>query len=231
MTFNPYAPPESNSQYEGLSADTEFLISDKCILCGDEVNLPKVCIITGTSYELVEQQSTLKWTPDLLYKFRLILLVMLFPALSILPAALLPGTAATVFDYAVVAIPFAVVVGNLIAWYLSFRLRRRVEVTWHVAKRHHLRQEKRRSQWKSGGVLGLVLCGRSLYGAFSGDVFWQNSVALLAIFTLVCFIKSRQREQPVIAGRHEGLNILTGFSPEFMQNVNAMIEGQGNTQN
>ncbi len=233
MTSNPYAPPESNSQFAGLASDTEFLISDTCILCDNEVSLPKVCIYTGKTEDVIRQQSTLKWTPRWLHNIRVIFIFLMFPAMSILQSGMLRS-----FVPIQLKIPFpdassVFFIGIIILSYLAIRSTRQVMITWYVSRQHDLEQQRRRRFWQRVrlvglGVLCLVLVANSvLVGRRLGFAF-----PILVLTFLVVAIFKRKGKLTVakpdltIAGRHEGLNVLTGFSPEFLQTVNAMVEEQ-----
>ncbi|APZ93163.1 hypothetical protein [Fuerstiella marisgermanici] len=233
MTSNPYAPPESNSQFAGLPSDTEFLISDTCILCADEVALPKVCIYTGKSEDVIPQQSTLKWTPRWLHNIQVILVFLMFPAMSILQSGMLRSLVPTQLKIPFLDATSAFFIGIIALSYLAIRLKRNVMVTWYVSRQHDVEQQRRRRFWQRVRLVGLgalclvllassVLVGRRLGFAFP--------VLVLTFLAVGIFKRKGQltvaKPNLTIAGQHEGLNILTGFSPAFLLAVNAMIEEQ-----
>ncbi len=224
MTNNPYAPPESPTSFEGLPADTEFLVSDKCILCGDEVTLPRVCVVTGGKVDVVPQQAVLKWTPRSLYVVRLFMLVLLLPALSSLPFALQTAASATLPN-APAIIVCVVLAGNVLSWCLAFHFARRANLTWYVDAGIQRRKQDRRRFWKRASLLGVVLMGTAIVGGFNFHEGLLAAVAPFGLGTVLCVSKFKSGHDLQLAGQHQGLNILTGMSPSFLQAVNAMIEG------
>jgi len=232
MTSNPYAPPESNSQFAGLPADTEFLISDTCILCSDEVALPKVCIYTGRTEDVICQQSTLKWTPRWLNNIQVILVFLMFPAMSLFQSGKLSNILRIRSEITVFVVAPLLILGPLILWYLNFRCSRRAMVTWYVSRQHDLKQQRRTRFWRRANLLGVGTLW--VFFVAAGLLGWLLGIGLL-IFVVTFWVFSlfkRTRERPdaetklTIAGQHEGLNILTGFSPAFLLAVNEMIEEQ-----
>ena len=225
IEHNPFRAPEQDSQYQLLAADTEFLISDECVLCGSEVQLPAVCILSGDTDELVRKQSVLKWTPRWLVLVRGLLIIVALPmsgslTLVLSNSGMLFGKqpvrglelAPMLFVYAV----FTAAIASIVA---GFALTHRLRITWYIEASYLWALRKRRLQTLATGIVGIVL----FVGSISYDLFVP-----FGIVGLLCVLLSASRVRiagrPVFAGRHQGLNVINGLSSLFLGRVQAIIE-------
>ena len=60
-SFNPYQAPDATSDGAALAPDTDFLFNDKVVAGTSRILLPRICIATGATEFLVEQESQLSW--------------------------------------------------------------------------------------------------------------------------------------------------------------------------
>jgi hypothetical protein len=227
--FNPYRPPESGPQNATLSPDTEFMVSSECVLCGPDVTLPEVCIRTGDRDELERQSDVLRWTPVMLHRMRLVLLGFGLPfAVQVLLVASQQPMGATsaleqVPTAAWLTLVLVVVLTPTVLWF-AHRTKRSVQATWYVERGLVDRQQRKREAWKvTAAVLAFLFAGAVVLGIMVSEsylvfTFWTGLPAILSL------IQARRRIQPQIVGTHQGLNILAGFSPLFLQEVLSIIE-------
>lgn len=65
---NPYAAPETTSvQPVGTIPVSQFYVDGNLIMCGKQVVLPAVCVITGETEDLVLMKKTVTWVPKWIY--------------------------------------------------------------------------------------------------------------------------------------------------------------------
>lgn len=229
IPHNPFQPPASDTEHHGLSPETEFLVSDKCILCGDQIELPRFCIESGTTNDLVSRSATLKCWPPLLSRLCLIFLLVLCPivANAALFARRRTGGAGPRSLWENPAFWTSIAIGvfsiTVVLFVLARRFTRHIQVTWFVENRilmenrlrskHHL---KWALVWAAGFVALVVLAN-----------YWEGAAGFL-VFTVVsgflCVSQSRQKTQPTVVGQHKGLNILKGLSPAFLREVQSLID-------
>jgi hypothetical protein len=234
-SFNPYRPPENEPQDTTLSPDTEFMVSSECVLCGANVTLPEVCIRTGDKDELERQSDVLKWSPFVLHRLRVVLLGfgLPFAAQVLIVASQQPvGTLSAADQVSAAAwltLLLIVVLTPVVLWF-AHRTTRRTQATWYVERGLMDRQRRKRKAWKvTATVLALLFFGAIVLGIMVSEsylvfTFWTGLPAILSL------IQSRRRVQPQIVGTHQGLNILAGLSPLFLQEVLSIIERRsGNT--
>ncbi|MEO2028564.1 MAG: hypothetical protein ABGZ23_22045 [Fuerstiella sp.] len=227
--FNPYCPPESSPQDAALSPDTEFMVSSECILCGPEVSLPEVCIRTGDRDELQRQFEVLRWTPTWLHRTRVILLVMGLPVAGqvlIMRATQPIQNTPQIAWLSVLALVVVCVLIPAVLWGAA-RASRRIKATWYLESNLMLRHRRKQRIWMViACVLGVMFAASVLLGIFVSEsflilTFWTGLPAIIALGW------SRRLIQPHVVGTHQGLNILAGFSPLFLQEVLSIINGQG----
>ncbi len=204
-----------------LPVDTEFLISDQCIVCGDEVSLPKICILTGDTEDLEKHQAILNWTPPLVCNFRVIMLLLIVAAALIFGSAPPQGVAPGRLFQTLPLILVGLLVGNVLAWYVAFRTRRRARVTWYTNRQLEREEERRVRLWKRRSLFGVCVVCLLWITSVCVDDRWLTGVFPTLIATAYAFSTSKRQTDLVIVGQHEGLNILAGLSSSFMQNVDA----------
>ncbi|MCP4856111.1 MAG: hypothetical protein GY903_16640 [Fuerstiella sp.] len=227
--FNPYCPPESGPQDAELSPDTEFMVSSECILCGPEVRLPEVCIRTGDRGELQRLSDELRWTPTWLHRIRVILLAMGLPVavqlLVIRATQPIQSTPQITWMSALVFV-FVCIVLPAVLW-VAARATSRIQVTWYVETDVIRRHRRKQKTWM---FIACVLGGMSVASvlltlveseSFFLFTFWTGLPAVISLGW------SRQLIQPHVIGTHQGLHILAGFNPLFLQEVLSIIDRQG----
>ena len=74
---NPYQAPQATSESR-LSFDTEFLVSDTCVVCEDNLKLPPVCIVSGATTDITHLNKRLAFYPTWL-KILYIILIFCIP--------------------------------------------------------------------------------------------------------------------------------------------------------
>ena len=229
--FNPYRPPESGPQNATLSPDTEFMVSSECVLCGPEVTLPEICIRTGDRDELQRQSDVLKWTPVMLHRLRVVLLAfgLPFAAQVLIVVSRQPMGATSAWEQvptaALVTLGLIIVLTPTVLWF-AHRTTRSIHATWYVERGLINRQRQKQKAWKVvAGALASLFAGAVLLGIMVSEsylvfTFWTGLPVILSL------IQSRRRIQPQVVGTHQGLNILGGFTPLFLQEVLSIIERQ-----
>ena len=116
------------------------------------------------------------------------------------------------------------IVANLVAWGLAFRMRRRATISWYVSRRHRQEEQRRRRFWKQAILLAVcVACVIIMTGLYVSEQ-WLGIIVPAVLVTAFCISRHNEKVEPVIVGQHEGLNILAGLSSSFLQKVNDMIE-------
>ncbi len=227
--FNPYCPPESSPQDAALSPDTEFMVSSECILCGPEVSLPEVCIRTGDRDELQRQFEVLRWTPTWLHRIRVILLALGLPITGqvlIMGAHQATGAAPEVGRLSLVALFVVCILIPAVLWFAA-RATRRIQAIWYVENNLIRRHRRKQKIWLViACVLALMFVASFLLAFIVSESFFLLTfwTGLPAVITLSW---SRRLIQPHVIGTHQGLHILAGFSPLFLQEVLSIINRQG----
>ena len=226
LDSNPFRPPRHDSEYDRLAHDTEFLVSTECVLCGDEVRLPAICILSGEADELEVQHSMLKWTPRWLLLVRTLLAWLMLPlcrSLMVMVSNLsLPGTQ-PVRSLEIVPWLFigSVFLATLVSVFAAHRVTRRVSMTWYVEAGHRAALVKRRRIYQTTIFVSVFAIGLSVYF----DVFVP--LGLCGLLGAVLAVNRLTRAgQPVLSGKHQGLNVITGLSPMFLQHVQSIIAAQ-----
>lgn len=222
---NPYQAPHSEEYEEPtLSDDAEFLISAGEILCRETVELPKVCIHTGLTEELVERQQTFHTNRIRLFVPLLILGVILI---------LMSGTAGSVELF------FLFVVISLLVTPVCSRLGVpgfvRVSATWYVAQRY-----LRRCQWEAWIIRGIIFVVTAVLGlavshatirpaagnTLERVLYGLIPAAVCTAISLFLNVEKRIRCSGIrMRGRHRGLVSLTGHGRRFTEAVERMIHG------
>lgn len=218
---NPFRPPSpDDADLElPLADDAEFLISDSAILCRATVELPKACIHTGDTEDLVVRRKTLERISGTGY------LAMVCAAALFLG---LPSLARVAWAYA----------GTILTAFFIGRalLRNRwpwinsVNATWYVSERY-----LRSIRWKK--IVGTVICiGLSAWGGLliadslgsDGDMLAGAAVGGICGWLLSLGLKVEG--ELVLAGRrltgpNKGCMILRGHNRKFAEVVRRVIAG------
>lgn len=216
MTFNPYEAPTQEAHHRGLSPDTEFLVSGNCILCGDQITLPPVCVATGQTDDLLQKTVRLKWQPRWLWGLCIFFTML---ALNISFSLLFE----TVLHLALAAFVWAsVVLTGIGLWRWTYR----VQATWCVARTVAAKERRRRNFWIAIGIGCFCLAAISIgLGLFRDDLYLAGTF-VTGLFGLSALSRIARKVGPQFAGRYEGLNVLLRLSPAFLEEINRMIQRQ-----
>jgi len=224
---NPFEAPKQETEYPGLPADTEFLVSDKCVLCEDEVVLPGVCIETGATTDLVRESAKLKYVPFLLGRLRWVMLLIVCPIvgnivfqLSFRVGRPVGGSVSRLTTVSLVILVSLVAVTTLV-WWMAAAMSRSVQVTWFTQRAIYEREHERRPRIAVG--IYVSVCIVSLLAAHTWNWMMAGWILLPISGLLLVLWSSRPRNRPILVGRHENLNILKGLSPQFLTAVQEMI--------
>lgn len=226
---NPYAAPSEPTQFRGLSPDTEFLVSGECVLGGEAISLPSVCIATGQTGELNQEESNLKWVPGWMSNIRIILTIIGVPmVLSYFGRGFdaLPGGQFTWAQLAPHLIVLSIVGLTVLSWILVWRNTYVVKITWFVNVRKSDSESRIQRIWRILSAAFLIL-GVALM--VIGTSYQLHQAILFAIVLIIVAglstLTGRGKTQPKFIGRHEGLNVVM-LSRPFVDRVQLMIESQ-----
>lgn len=215
-TANPYQPPTVNAPDRRLPFDTEFLISETCVLCDGDVHLPQVCIKSGSTTDLVKRSGRLKWYPVWV---GLLLAIVGLASLSVLEMgfqtfrALSQGAGVDLQTGIFLAFWGVSVTAVFLVRYWC---RRTVAATWYLQRRYVDRYKK---VWQVVGICSVLL--------MTGAYFVAGSLVDWAFILLVIFLVlpiSSSPPTPGLQGTHEELNVVMGLSPEFLKQVQSIID-------
>jgi len=224
-TFNPYQAPEIQEQGEvRLGEDSEFLISEREILCRETVSLPKVCIHTGESDNLLQRQATfrsLRAPVGAIFVLLYIVTSQFAEALEVL-----------------ILIVAASILSAVLSRYTKWKLPgvKKIDATWYVNRDYCDRCYQQ--QWIIRGIIILVafLGGfAAAYGlAAPGTSISMSNAGVSAVASTVFFgglsLFLRIERRLRYSGRrwrrpHQGLFSLTGHSSRFAETVERIIHG------
>lgn len=225
-TDNPYQAPQTHEYQEPtLSEDSEFLISFGEILCRETVELPKVCVQTGATADLVQRQKTF-----LVPRYRISGLTIAVAVIAMIVVTVRFG-----FGFSL-GIVFSVLAASVVIGSLYRRSMVQVSVTWYVGN-DYLRRCRKQERLIRCMILLMttgfgILVAWSNTSHYTGDLAWNVFMGLG--FGLICglpclFLKM---ERPItslgrrIRGPHKGLYSLTGHSRRFTEAVELIIQGQ-----
>jgi len=224
-SFNPYEAPEVQEQDDvRLDEDSEFLISTAEILCRETVSLPKVCIHTGESDNLLQRQATFH-SPRIPVGAIIVLLFIVAGRFAGALEVLILIFAASIL-YAAMR--------RFAQWKLPGITK--LDVTWYVNSDYC--QRCHRQQWIIRSAVVLV----AFLGGFAGahgmtTPGWPTSMSdagLTAVTSAVFFgglsLFLRMERRLRYSGRrrrgpHQGLFSLTGHSRRFAETVERIIHG------
>jgi len=204
------------------------MVSSECILCGPQVSLPEICIRTGDKDELQRQAAVLRWTPPWLHRLRVILLALGLPfAGQVLIMAMTqpPGTSASTAWLSVLALIVVCILIPAVLWF-AYAATRRIHATWYVDSELIRRHKQKQNFWKGSAIVLALMFAASVVqtivasGLFFLLTFWTGLPAVMSL------LWSRRLIQPQVVGTHQGLNILAGFNPLFLQQVLSIINRQ-----
>ena len=209
---NPYQAPQATSESR-LSFDTEFLVSDTCVVCEDNLKLPPVCIVSGATTDITHLNKRLAFYPTWLKILYIILIFCIPVAVDAFDAAP-QGVSEPKITLSVIGLML------FLASFSTFFFRRTIDAGWYVHKSQFTKLAKRRT------FLGLLLAGSIASGAIMAGLN-NFEIIFLPIFafcmTGAALFKAAP-PKPVFRGRHEGLNVVMGLSPEFLAHVKSIID-------
>ncbi len=222
--FNPYQAPAADSEVEpGLEPGTEFLVSDKVVLCADSVTLPRVCVQSGSREDLVTQHRSLYWIPRGPLFVGVIVLLVTGPFSARIAFTIIDGgfwrfpmgTSVLLF------VPPLILIW-LTLFGLAYRGMRRVDATWSINRELQRRNERHRRAF----AIAAALFGTAFIASIVVGSFFNESLFMLSFWTglgALIGMRMASRRGPYLAGLHNRLNVLLGISPAFLQVVNDMI--------
>ena len=213
---NPFQPPQVQQTQHQLPFDTEFLISDTCILCDGDVHLPKVCIVSGSTNDLTSRHGKLRWAPAwiTLLASAAGLATPVAIGLSFEAYRLLTNGIDVDVETAVFVSVWAITTPPIVFGY--FALRRRVKATWYLEKS---RIERWKNGWLlfAGGAAILLLAWMLFYAELNAEL-----LVLIGVVGFVLLVTPPAR--PYLHGTHNELNVVMGLSPKFLERVQTIID-------
>lgn len=230
-TSNPYEVTSVAAAEDGLPSDTEFLFSDKYIAGNSTINLPRVCIRTGSRKDLLRRTRVLRYRPRMLF---IILVVafglwgsfagsMTYLSFSVGPVGLpAPRTSFSQqpeqFTWLIITILLSVLLLTSVAlWFLR---RETVTVKYSVSEGAILQARRELAVWILGTLIVLGLC---VVAAGAAGVFGLTLMMFSAATAILIFKSVRGAERVSIAGKVDGLYLLAGISPECLGEIGAIV--------
>ncbi|MEZ6123916.1 MAG: hypothetical protein R3C49_12155 [Planctomycetaceae bacterium] len=220
--FNPYQAPETSAgTQQMLSADAEFLVSDRCILCGPVVQLPKICIRSGETSDLIMKTGTLKWKSMMPIGIGALTTVVAMIIGSLTGVAL--SWLSLVLIYAVWGAVF--LVRNLLPWNV-----REVQATWFVSTREEQQWHSSRVRrlWVAG-IAGALVAGVVIIAWLTESRDVLSLINLPLLVAVLALLSIPKANQPELTGVHQDLNILRNLSPVFLKKVLRLIKRHDET--
>ena len=219
--MNPYEPPAVGWVPPSLAADTEFLFNDQCVAGIGRVVLPKICVVTGETENLVPRVSRLGWCSRWILMPRNLL--MFFAFFTAIPTLVeyfsSPAVGANGFVSIIPALmALAVMLAAIVMLVLSLYVRKLIEVHWYVSQ-NAVRQFRRRC------IASGLLC----VGGAAASVITTESAGLAllvipaAIGGVIGLIIMRGVRSLSVVGEHEGLLLIGGFSEAFLKQVQSLV--------
>lgn len=209
---NPYQAPQATSESK-LSFDTQFLVSETCVACEENLQLPPVCIVSGATSDVIQLSKRLAYYPGWLKILYIILIFCIPVAIGAFDAAPQGMSEATITLSVIGLMLFLALFG-------TFCFRRTIDASWYVHKSQFKKLAKRRT------FLGVLLAGSVAFGAIMAGLN-NFEVVFLPIFafcmTGAALFKTAP-PRPIFRGHHEGLNVVMGLSPEFLAQVKLIID-------
>lgn len=220
VASNPYEAPKANPDSK-LALDTEFLVSETCVLCEHELHLPAICIVSGTKTDVVRMDRNLAYYPSLL-KLLYIILIFSIPVtigqVDMLLAT--PGNAEARLTLSVNGLlMFGAVLGTAV-------LRRTIRATWYLHE-SYLRKPKRT---RNRGAFLMAVCVALVAFLAGTDRFDFIALPIWTFALAGGGVIRAKPPRPVLRGRHHGLYIVMGLAPEFLSEVQVLIEQYGSRQ-
>lgn len=211
---NPYAPPtEVTEPPWSLPPDTEFLFNDDVIAAVGTLTLPKVCVLTGRKTLLIERTTTLRAAPFWHVMLAVIVncgliacLVRFLWAFGLQPNAVTPWNVAVVLA---VSCSIGIVLFQ----------RRRLQLTWYIADTEFWPIERKE------GLSKLITIGLAILASIGWlmGIFPLGFEIIVVIgISLISWIRGIQ--VLTSSGCYNGLVLVTGFKPPFINELRRMIE-------
>ncbi len=230
--FNPYQAPTEGPTEAALAPDTEFLFNDQVVAGIGTIDLPRICIVDGSRDNLTARESRLWWCSRWITATRSLLMVpsvlmiigILLNLLNGIPTPLRGGQ----FSINNEAVIFMGIASLLIALTGMFVIwerisRRSVLLRWHISATVIRRNRKRRIFGISILLMGIgalwIIPIFSAAGPLDGlpVLGWAIVAGIISVFLL--------KGQPGLycVGKHDGLFLIAGFSPKFMDSAKQMV--------
>lgn len=222
---NPFAAPTVQKSERALSPDTEFLVSGTSILCEDDVSLPRICILTGQTNDLLKMTRNLRWAPQAISIMRFPVTLAGLPLLIRVFYDLLNGRLERSTEveqlFLLSAMGFlAIAVPGI--WLLTWMKTRTVKATFYINKRSA--QITQISTWVMRAFL-VAASGFVLYLIRQNN--FETEILIIVVIIGVIFFRGQATPgmQPQFVGRHEELNVLVMRRP-FVDRINEMIAAE-----
>ena len=223
-SFNPYQAPAATSDDAALAPDTEFLFNDKVVAGTDRIVLPRICIATGATKLLVEQEKLLSWCSRWITTGRSIsILATMFCAIPMLTH--LPPTPAGISSWSEVEamLQMTVSAGIIIALIAfiaaSYVFNKSIHVRWYVSERVVRRHVIQRAV----GMLVPIVVAMAIL--VSGH--WAMSGLVIMILVGLGFAMRTsliRPTTPVVVGTLDGLFLIGGLSKEFLAETQRLVD-------
>ena len=233
---NPYAAPTLEPLQKAAKKHHEFQVTDKGILCRKGLELPKICLVTGRTDNLVVRRVGFIWTP-------LSAMVIMFGSTLFIFIGTIGTTFLKIyFSESPNEILKRIISTNwlLIAWIIAGQvpmllgvfLSPRGSLTAFI----HISVQQRIRRYKVNAVAAGVLVSVIAFGAIL--IVWSDDLVSLiaAILGLIAggFVWVRQKKtgnifqglKLKVIGYHAGQFEVAGFKPEFIETLRTFRDGQ-----
>ncbi|HQX52375.1 MAG TPA: hypothetical protein PK992_05440 [Planctomycetaceae bacterium] len=237
VTSNPYAPPEVESLADvALPPDTEFLFNDKCLAVAEHVELPRLCVITGTPVpKQFAKITTLWWIPGLI---RLPLLISSV-ILALITLAFVGGVmqniavgndSTTVLRRMLKEISGVSVVaaGFMVLLVLCLVYGRRIQMTWFVSQREIRRYRRRQMVWT---LVWLAVPAIIVSLRHTTRYEFVGQSTFFAAFAAITIARWIRGPRPLrVIGRFNGLFLVMGLSDRFLEQLRSLMRRATDTK-
>ncbi len=222
--FNPYQAPAATSDETALAPDTEFLFNDKVVAGTDRIVLPHICIATGATELLLEQEKQLSWCSRWITIGRSIsILATMFCAIPMLTH--LPPTPVGISSWSEIEALLqigggvAIILAMIAFIAASYLFRKSIHVRWYISR----------------GVLkqNFLLTSFVLAIPFMIPIalLLSSHLILIAVVVIVSIgigiimrKKLNRPSTPVVVGILDGLFLIGGLSQEFLEKAQRLVD-------
>ena len=223
-SFNPYQPPAATSDEAALAPDTEFLFNDKVVAGTGRIVLPRICIATGATESLVEQEKQLSWCSRWITNGQtLMFFATMFVALPMLTN--LPPTTPGFSTWSAFEAFLQLTVGGTIIVALitfiaaSYVCNKSIHVHWYVSERVVRRKYVQLAVCLAIPMMipiGILLSGH----------WGMSGLVIIVLVGLIVGIKTMTNRPttPVVVGILDGLFLIGGLSDKFLAETQRLVD-------